>query len=256
MADRNVRYDKNGVRYVKFTNPRTGKVEWIKSKNEQVPTYKTEAQRRAEDKKAIANSWLGRLFRKIFLETPSGKKENFDNLRLETYSNLNPKREYKSAKATNNNTRTSQDKFQARNYKQTRRKQGTTQTTTTAPGRQEQMKDYILPEVAVTAKRPTKRKTTRYSAPKNTVHPDADDTPVTMINPSYIPATDNIQFRPLNYFGMEDPYGRTASEMFDAELAEKAARRQAVLDMYGIAPSGSSVSDLTNQYNHGKNIWW
>ena len=136
------------------------------------------------------------------------------------------------------------------------------------------MRDYTLDDVVVVAKRPTRPKqkvqqaaparrrsvptktTPRYSNPKNTVHPDADDTPVTMLNPNYIPVTDNIQFRPLNYFGMEDPYGRTASEAFDAELAEKAARRQAVLDMYGIAPSGTSVSDLTSQYNYGKNMWW
>ena len=258
------------VRYVKYTDPRTGKVGYIKQKDAQWSSYKTEKQRRAEDKEAIKNSWLGRLFRKIFLDTPSGKKENYDHLRLDTHSNLDPKRgKYQSSKRTSDGQHTSQDKFQKTKYAVQRK---------AAPARQERMKDYTLDEVVKTATRPVQRKaapakratsgdksrrrtiptrtTPRYSNPKQVIHPDADDTPVTMQNPNHTPATDNIQFRPLNYFGMEDPYGRSAAQAFDDELAEAAARRQAVLDMYGIAPSGSNVSDLTSQYNYGKNMWW
>lgn len=180
---------------------------------------------------------------------------------------------YKSAKTSNKSTSTSQDNFQKKQYK----KQQT--PTRTAPSRNQTM-NYQLDDVVVTAKRPTAQKsnaartsnttrraatptrtapsktTPRYTTPRNTVHPDADDTPVTMMNPNYMPATDNIQFRPTDYFGIEDPYGRSAAEAFDAEYAEKSARRQAVLDMYGIAPSGSNVSDLTSQYNYGKSVWW
>lgn len=53
MADRNVRYDSKGIRYVKYTDRRTGKTGWIKSGND---TLTSRSRRTEKTKKSYTPS--------------------------------------------------------------------------------------------------------------------------------------------------------------------------------------------------------
>lgn len=232
-------YEKNKDKYVKYRDPGTGKIGYIK-KNDAQLTSKSGSY---GDHGNIFQTW--------------GKYFTSNERKVEKQI-----QDYQKRKQQGNSKKTSQDKFQQKQYKKQVQSE---QKPITADGGQ-------LQEVVVTAKRPAKKQVTSrqnsYNAPtrKRPVRRVGRKEELPLLNnPNYVDdaSTRGIRFIPQTPDDYYDIEGRTPSQQLmaaaDARDRAYAALAQQMLDAPTVSNADVPYNEFAapDEYNRGKvGYWW
>lgn len=234
-------YESNKDKYVRYRDPRTGKIGYIK-KNDAQLTSKSGSY---GDHGNIFQTW--------------GKYLTSNERKVEKQI-----ADYQKRKRQSNLRKTSQDKFQQKQYKkQVQSEQNSANT----------MNGGQLQEVIVTAKRPTRK--TQTASRQNSHNTPTRKRPVRRVqreeqlpllnNPNYVDdaSTRGIRFIPQtpdNYYDIE---GKTPSQQLmaaaDARDKAYAALAQQMLDAPVVSNMDQPYNEFAapDEYNRGKvGYWW
>lgn len=283
------------IKYVKYRDPRTGKIGYIRKNDAQLKSKSGSY----GDHGNIFKTWWKYLTsnaNKIQKQTQNfdtnayvkrknaqyGKRRNtaielLDFINTGGNKNrgkkINPTATVRSTyQRPTQDIRTSQDRFQQSQYKKNtpvRKKQ-------TVQRRQPITQDYQLDDVVITAKRPVKKtQSTRTASISNSYNTPVRKRPIRRVereeplpllnNPNYINDNDvrGIQFIPQNFDGYDDIQGRRQSQKIIDDRIEKdrayAALAQQLLDAPIVSNMDTPYDEFAapDEYNRGKiGYWW